>query len=352
MWTKEEAPDKKPTEEIKFNNKDDGGDGQARFRLNLEYLNADGNIGFKARLQWDNWAHERKGPEWPYAFGFGNFFEDQLTVSVGKLGASPWGTGGPEMWKELEQMDQNVGIRFEYKPYYVSGLNVGFVLNWFDGYMDGRNTDEEPIGLADILMESVLGVSYVHDYFLVRFACRLDSDVDMRGRDGVAGIEGGEIIYRLEERILNNYLEGFQIWALGHIAGIGAESESYYNFRNWMFVQYAPELFTAQLRLGYDTNANRSMLYAKPNFYWNFFNKLIVAGVLFGIGQDFGDGKVNKDAPYSFVELEPKVQINFTRNAYAAFVYNWRREYKQELASGTKPIQQNQWINLRMGITF
>ena len=355
FWRRDEQPGLVTKDEVRFHNNDDAGNFQARFRLNLDYLNQKVNLGFKVRLQWDDFGHERMGPIWPYAFGYGNFFKNNLSMSIGKLGASPWGTGGPEMWKELEQMDNNVGMRLEFTPQFYpekyGRLNVGFVLNYFDGYMDGRNTDEKPITFLDFLLESVIGASYTHKYFLARVAFRLDSDVDMRGRDGVAGIEGAEMVYRVEERIIKEYLKGFQIWMLGHLAGLGAENESYHIFKNWLFVEYAPDFCKAQIRFGYDTTGKRSIFYLKPSFGWNFLNGLLVPSVLFGIGWDFGT-KVNDASPFSFMELEPKLTINFTEGAYIVFAYNWRREYKQPLPTNSLPMAQTQWINLRMGLRF
>lgn len=353
-----------PIEKIGLGSKDDAGktivDGfpsntgssEGRFRLNMTYANEEGKMGFKTRLNWENWRRQNpKAPDFPYAFGYGDFFEDQLTISIGILGASPWGTGGPEMWKELD-VSQSGGMRVEWKPEFVPGeLNVGFVLNYFDS--PSESGGEIKLTMWEILRESVLGAAYTHEFFHVRFAYRLDSDYDQRIRTALS--DGDDLLYRVEERILDRFLPGFQIWALGFVSGVGAEKECLLT-RNWLFFQYAPDLFTAQLRVGMEAIENRTLLFLRPNFYWNFFDKLIVAGMAFQYGQDFGEGKMYEGSPYSHIEIEPKVQINFNANAYAAFVYNWRREYISEtndhIDEGIKPITQVQWFNLRFGMRF
>jgi len=329
---------------------DDAGGDQGRIRLNFTYAN--GNTGIKGRLQWDNWQSDFQAPVWPYLFGYINSFDDQLTISMGKLGASPWGTGGPEKWKELESVDSGKGgggVRTEYKPHYVPGLNIGFVLNWYDGSYD-RGINKE-VTLIDILRESVLGISYQNDYFLVRFAYRLDSDVDQRPGSFASGREGDDLIYRVEEHVIQNYLPGFQIWALGIYEGVFAEFKDCIRYINWMFVQYAPELFTAQVRLGYDVVAARSIVHIKPSYYHNFFDKLISVGASFYYAQDFGADKINTNAPYTEIQFEPMLRLNLT-NAYVVFAYNLTQKTKQPQADSKFPIDRTQTMNLRFGMSF
>ncbi len=344
-----------PTERTNAGSLDDAGSGAGRFRLNAEYAN--GDFGFKTRIQWDQWNSAPQSPLWPYAFGYGNFFGNQLTMSIGKLGASPWGTGGPEMWKELEAVANTGGIRFEIKPSVVPGLNVGFVLNGFNAGTDQYPADA-PITFLHVLEETVIGASYTHDYFHVRFAYRFDSEVDYN-RGTPSGKEGGELVYRLEERILGQYLPGFQVWALGYFYGIGAAEANKIDYQtvNWLMIEYAPDNFTAQVRLGFDQIYNRTIFYVTPSFYYNLFGKKLVFGALLKYGQDYGDGKLFAGSPYAFIEAEPKVQFNFTPNAYVAFAYIWRREYvhlsQQHIDRGiAEPIEQRQKMNLRFGIIF
>jgi len=349
FWTKTEEPNKDAYEKVSMHSQnDDAGDYEGRFRLNMDYINEAGTLGFKARVQWQDFTHERNGPEWPFAFGFGNFFDNQLTMAIGRLGGSPWGTGGPEMWKELES-PRSGGVRFEFKPAFIpeqfGKLNVGFVLNGPDSYTDAGMTRAP--NLVDVLLESVIGLSYTHDFFMVRFSYRLDSEQDVRNR-GTSGKEGDSVIYRVEERALKNLLPGAQIWAIGYIEGVGAEKETFVDHKNWLFLQYAPPNFTAQVRLGLEGSADRNILFAKPNFYYKFFDGLIEAGALFGIAQDFGT-KVYPGSPYSYMEMVPKVQVNFAPGAYAAFEYYYKLEYAYRI---DPPFKQTQWMNLRFGIYY
>jgi len=353
FWQQVEEPEKDPVIQLRMHSQnDDAGDYQGRFRLNMDYANQENTMGFRLRIQWQNWGKDDQGftiPEnWPYAYGFGNFFDNQLTMSIGKLGGSPWGTGGPEMWKELEAIGKSGGVRFEFKPAFpeeYGRLNLGFVLNGPEAYTDaGFNRDPT---LLDFLLESVIGISYVHDYFLVRFAYRLDSEQDIRNR-GTSGKEGDDIVYRVEERAIQKVLPGFQIWALGYIQGVGADDPTFIEYKNWLFIQYAPKDFAAQIRLGYDGSNDRGVFYVKPNFYYKFFEGLIEAGALFGYAQDFG-AKIYPDSPYSYLEVEPKIQINFAQGAYTAFVYNYKLEYAYRT---DPPYKQTQWMNLRFGMYF
>ena len=352
IWQKSEEIGKDPKTEVRLGNLDDSGGGQGRIRMNFSYVI--NNVGFKGRLQWDNWQNSQKAPEWPYLFAYINSFEDQLTISAGKLGSSPWGTGGPEKWKKLESMSDGSGgggVRFEYKPLFAPGLNAGIVLNWYDGSLDrGIGRD---VTLLDVLQETVFGVAYDHEYFLVHFEYRLDSEIDQRpgSANQSGGVkEGDDIIYRLEEHIIKNYLPGFSVWALGEFQGIGAVKDYLY-LDNWLFTQYQQDWGTAQIRFGYKVTKTRSSFHLKPSYYHNFFDKLLTVGASFKYENDFGEGRINKDAPYTELEFEPKLQINFS-NAYVAFTYNFKQTYKQPQKDIPKPIERFQNMNLRFGLWF
>jgi hypothetical protein len=341
-WEEKKDEDKDPVATVKFYNNDDAGTGTGRFRLNLQYEK--NNIGMKTRIQLGTLTVTE--PELTYAFGYGRFFDQQLELSIGKLGASPWGTGGPEMWEELESLVHG-GMRVEYKPSWLSGLNAGFVLNHYDSPSDAGFGGASNVTLAVILQETVLGVSYDHELFAGTFAYRLDSEGDRRDR-GTTGKEGDEMLYRLEERVLKNYLSGLKIWANGSWEGVGAESEDCIRFLNWLYGEYAPDNFTAQLRIGYDVIVNRSILHMRPSFYYHFFDKLLSAGTSFTFAQDFGEGKMYADSPFLYWFFEPQIKINFG-NMYVALVYHYGQEYKYHT---DPPKQQLQWFNLRMALTF
>jgi hypothetical protein len=217
LWSKTEdglEPLSSTTVPVSIGSKDDAGTGPGRFRINTNYFNSDIHIGFKFRLNWERWhdSNSQPYPQWSYAFGYGKFFDDQLTLSLGKMGSgsSPWGSGGPEKYKELEDVGTTGGMRFEYEPSFIPGLNVGFVLNGFNGSMEEW---KEPFTIFHILEETVVGVSYTNDYFHARAAFRFDSEVDSgRGWSGVNGKQGGELVYRLEERVIKNTCPALVYW--------------------------------------------------------------------------------------------------------------------------------------------
>jgi hypothetical protein len=340
----------------KMHSKDDAGSGQGRFRLNMDYDNGNG-FGMKVRLQIEDWGNIASLPQLEYYFGYGNFFDDQMTVSIGRLGGSPWGTGGPEMWKELEGTKLAGGMRIEWKPNFipVGNLNLGFVLNYFNGDRDQGIDARTKVSLLNILRESVIGVSYTTDWFMVRMAYRLDDFMDAIQDNKVgdsSGVGEDELVYRVEEYVIKNYLPDFKIWAMGYFFAVSRSNPDIFNSRNWLFAEYAPDMFTAQIRFGLDNVPRRTEFSLKPSFYWNFFDKLLSVGAAFTYCQDFGV-KLFDGSPYYFIEVEPKIQFNFS-SSYIAFAYNFRREYQHYYAqAGNKdPIKQTQWINLRFCIYY
>jgi hypothetical protein len=386
LSTRQEDGVRSLAEETRMNSRDDAGMGAGRFRLNLEYRKD--NIGFKFRVNWEDWGDV---PRWPYGFGYGDFFQDQLTLSIGKLGVSPWGTGERDLlWKELEAINDG-GVRFEYKPNFVPGLNVGFVLNGFDGTTPQTSLTAftENSELLEIFKETVFGVSYTNDFFHIRAAYRLDSEFDwgenaasytVEDEDGKSETlfrrkDGGQLIYRIEERALGKVLPGFQLWAVGYINGIGIEDANKSNFEmhNWLFAVYDNDYFDAGIRLGFDETMppyrdkhipplsgevkTVQYVHAKPHFYYKFFGNILNVGASFEYALDFGDTKVYEGSKYYYWEVEPRVQLNFTPNAYAAFTFALRKQYVHDDDGDFKsrrlaPIHQTQWINLRFGIIF
>jgi hypothetical protein len=354
----------------------DGDPNGNRFRLNLDYDNGK-NLGFRARLQWQEWNDA--ATKWAYAFGYGNFFNDtlaQMTISVGKLGGSPWGTGG-DLWKELEFNDKGGGMRVEWKPAWPEEwgrLNLGFVLNSFNADQD-RGTDNMTIKLtlAELIKESVIGVSYIHDdWFMVRLAYRFDSEADTSSQVEKTKEGGGkgedEMLYRVEEYALRGIVPGLRLWALGHLYALSTPNKEIQYFNNQFYVEYdPPELFgldtpfTAQFSVGNvsGTTPEGDMIaevFIRPSFYWHIspggYSKLISIGSIYKIAFDYGAGGIEGDHPYYYMELEPKLQINF-QSSYIAFVYQFRQEYKHaSLMPGIEPIVQRQWMNLRFGIYF
>jgi len=336
---------------VRFGSKDDAGDFDGRFRINMEYTSPSGIMGFKGRLNWDNFNNPpTSGPNWTYGFGWGSFLNDQLVMSLGKLGASPWGTGGPEMWRELEIIAA-AGIRFEFKPKFFEGhdINVGFVLNGTDGYTDA--SDNKDATLMDYLSETVVGASYKNKWFMARAAYRFDSPLDTGERTGGDPVdEGTKLVYRFEEYALRRLLPDLSLWALGFFEGLGSSApDQTYKTSNWVFAQYAPSNFTAQMRFGFEATYARTVIFVKPSFSYKFFNGLLSPGIELGYANDFGK-KIWPNSDYSYIELKPKLQVDFAPDAYVAFEYYYRLENKFGLPG--PPEQETQWFNLRTGIKF
>jgi hypothetical protein len=305
---------------------------QGRFRLNLQYDIA--NVGMKTRFQQTEWR-DTGIPRWDYAFAYGNFINNQLKISVGKLGDSPWAAGGPEMWQEL---DTKIGIRFEIMPALIPGLNAGFVLNDMDGQPTQAGTTQT---IADTLQESVIGANYANDYFLARVAYRLDSPIDYEA--------GDKLLYRLEERVIQKYLPGFQIWANGYWEGLRTSNAADLSGMNWLYVQYAPETFTAQVRFGLDIVDKHQTFYVRPSFYYKLFNNLINIGVAFEFAQDYGEGKIYKDSNFLRWFIEPQIKVNPNSNAYISFIYQNRNQYTE---IGKDVVTKVHLINLRSVFVF
>jgi hypothetical protein len=332
-WQSVQEGDQEAESRGYVHNNDDAGGNQGRFRLNFHYRRD--TIGVKLRFQettWDN-TQIRWPDAFPYAFAYGDFLNEQIKISSGKLGDSPWGMGGPEKWDEL---DTRIGIRTEIKPYFVSGLNVGFVLN--DWNLGGVVPKDQTLG--EVLQESVVGASYDHDYFAFRFAYRFDSTKDQYN----ASNEGAELIYRVEERALKKLVEGLQIWANGHYIGIDPEDETLFATTNWLYAQYEPEAFTAQIRLGYDTGWNRQILHVRPSFYYNVFS-FLSAGASFYYAQDYGTKYSEGSAFYAW-NVEPKVRLTLG-GTYVEMVYHYGSEYLRQDVE-----EKIHWINLRLVYTF
>jgi len=328
---------------------------QGRYRLNFQYDK--GNIGTKFRFQTTTWPQSVNDTagflSFSYAFVYGYFFDDNLKISAGLMGDSPWGAGGPETWTEL---DTTVGVRLEFMPQFIpfiapGSLNLGLVLNNFNGAVEeGAQAGVNKRTLGDLLNESVLGLSYTHDYFHVRVAYRLDSLVD-----GVT--DGSELLFRLEERAIQKYLHGFQIWANGYYRFFRTAENvpDGMDAVNWLYAQYEHDLFITQVRMGYNIKKERHTLYARPNFFFKLFNNFLQIGAAFEYAADAGDVKLDKNAPYLHWFIEPQIRLNLTSNSYIALVYRYYNDYEfynyDPSVDGCVNTQVH-WINLRAVFTF
>jgi hypothetical protein len=194
-------------------------------------------------------------------------------------------------------------------------------------------------------MESVLGLSYTHDLFLVHFAYRLDSEYDID--------VGDTMLFRLEERILQKYLPNFQIWVNGWYTNLNTGVKNNSNLINWLYVQYDPAWGTAQIRFGYDYYETLQMFYVRPSYYHKFFNNFLIVGTAFEFGQDFGEGKLDTNTPYLRWFIEPMVKLNFG-NANLALAYRYKSDYEDwnPTDSNKKVLSTTNLLNLRIAFTF
>jgi len=339
-WERLDVEGQEIKETAKMHNNDDAGGNQGRFRLNM-HLKINDFIGMKVRFQQTAWTGVQPNM-WDYAFAYGNFWKEQIRITIGKLGESPWSAGGPDIWNEL---DDQIGIRTELKFDVLKGFNFGFVLNGWNhsNYYPDKNT------IQDILMETVIGAAYTHKYFHARFSYRLDGESDIYDKQ-----EGMSMMYRLEERYFTTVLKGFSIWANGWLRGIG-ENTDVVTYMNWLYIDYSPEKFSAQIRFGYDTgqNLNQELWHSfstRVSFYYNILDFLSV-GAAFRYTSDFGAIEV-KGAPFRLIGIQPQVKFSFGSNAYISFVYDYQWDYRREATSTDPVLAQRQWFNLRTVYTF
>ena len=366
------------------NNDGDSGIGQGRLRLDFNFTYQ--NLGLRLRFQIEPNSRSMGPyyPAWSFAYAYGNLFDGQLKVSVGLLGDSPWGTGGPNLRSDPESREYLsyneisgdpyivseglMGIRFEYRPEFVPGLNLGLVLNQPDRAVTLPISEQN---FGDFLGESVIGAAYDHEYFAARLGYRFDSKADTYSN---SVNEGGRLTYRLEEKVLAAFAEGLQASMNGACFGIGGGKREDDNkgggeyFINWLYCLWDTDDFTAQFDLGlgfYKAYYNPELrpaeredyqsLEFKPAFYYKFFDNLLQVGLGLGLGLEFGDGKTYKESSYKYFTFEPQVILNLGSGAYAAVVYNltdqyaWFDEAEKE-RRGEKSIKHS--INIRAVYTF
>jgi hypothetical protein len=334
-----------------------------RFRLNFQVDH--GNIGTKFRFEAASTDISAANPpvKLSYAFAYGYFWDRQIKISAGKMGDSPWGTGGPEMWREL---DTRIGLRFELMPSFIpfiqpGQLNVGLVLNELDSGRDSvlqASSGTRGVYFEDLMRESVIGLSYYNDWFLLRTSYRFDSEAD--------GERGEKLIYRVEERALQKLVPGLQIFANGFIEGLniplspdeeaaGMDANDMIYTTDWLYIQYAPELFTAQLRAGISTlNQDEGQYYIRASFYYNLFNNLFSVGPAFEYAQDYGPNKKGIDG-YLRWYIEPMIRFNFASGSYVALVYRYQDDVETwNPTSGDNSTLKtiSNWINFRIVLTF
>jgi hypothetical protein len=320
------------------NNDDAGEPGRIRVNLNASL----GNVGMKIRFENKNFNVATSPVLFGYAFGYGNFINGQLSLSGGRLGDSPWATGGPELNLALD--DGRAGLRTEIKPNFLPGLNIGFVLNEHNNTMG----EADKTLVQNIPAETILGASYTHEFFEARFSYRLDA-VFREGSDSERGDhstnknEGMDMTYRVEEKFLRTVINGFSISANGYWHGIQGEELGSTQYENWLYVQYLPGDLNAQLRVGFDQGYKKNLLTIKPVIQYDIL-PFLTLGATFIYGRDFGEAAL--ESPYTTLAIEPLARVNFS-NMYVALVYRYTSAY-----TAVDRIRTTNWVNLQFVYTF
>jgi hypothetical protein len=348
-WESRQVGDEDPVQLMQLGNTDDAGGFNpaigarnipGRFRLNLEFKPIP-TIGFKVRFEDSTFTGRTVA--WSYSFAYGNFLDEQLKISAGKLGDSPWTTGGPELNTSVDESFGNsfAGFRTEYKPAFVPGLDVGFVLNPVSHMVDHTKYEDD---FAMFMQETVLGVAYTHDLFALRFAWRLDGP----DKDNVQGEDGHSMIYRVEEKVLRTLVPGLSVWANGFWTGLVNGDGEYQNFKNWLYIGYAEHSVDAQFRFGYevanlqDGDYLKKLMTIKPLFSYAF-TPMLSAGVTFSFAKDYGELST---VDYDSMTIEPQLKVTFNPNANVVLVYGF-----QQLPR-INAVEQAQYVNLRLVYSF
>jgi len=341
------------------NNDGDSGASGSRIRMGIS-MNTKG-LGIRTRFSQDNFSFRPNGINdttakaivaVDFAYVYASLFNSQIKVSGGLLGESPWGTGGPELKRELEYTggEPITGIRFEWKPLgALRGLNLGFVLNRQDDTVPSDAVQK----FGDLFMESIVGIAWEHKYFAFRFAYRFD-----RGIDSPAAVVVGEkFVYRFEERLLWMLLPGMSIAANGYCEGINAEGKGSGRgtpgfIQNWLYITYDPEYFIMGMNVGYRDGFvnNEQKLEFRPYFYYKVINNYLLAGLMGGLEIGYNNGKSIPDAFYNFWFVEPQIKVNVNNNFYIAAVYRYTSgAYGTETSSKD---QNTNWVNIRVNFSF
>jgi hypothetical protein len=347
-WESRQKGDDEPKQIMELGNSDGDSGGfnpatgftniPGRFRLNLEFKPIT-SIGFRVRFEDSTFTGRTIA--WAYSYAYGNFLDDQLKISAGKLGDSPWKTGGPELNTSIDETYINsfAGMRTEYKPAFIPGLNVGFVLS--PPNYNLAKTDE---GFASFISETVIGLAYAGDLFDVRFSWRFDG-ADL---DNYQDADGHSMVYRLEEKAFRQYVPGFSISANGIWEGLVDGLDKKLNLQNWLYIAFKEHNIDSELRVGYQAANNeggsihRHMLTVKPIFFYRAVSLLSV-GITVIFSKDFGD---ISQVDYDNLTVEPQIKITFNPNAYVAFVYGYQQIPRIGL------MEKADYVNLRLVYSF
>jgi hypothetical protein len=396
------------TARVRIHHNEDAGTERGRLRLDMRFIY--GNLGLRTRFTQDM-TQGAGSVIWEYAYAYGSFLDDQMMVTIGRLGESPWewGASAPRwIWvphtHELAmgihrtRLDDVFGIRIEARPAFVPGLSIGFTLNQWDhgGPPWAPEVSAEDVDIQNLLEETVFGIAYTNHAFHGRLSLRLDSDVDAaicRFNNNRRVPDGMSLMYRLEPRFISNAVPGLSVWAHGWFSGLGAEGidtdriyrvsgsdptnpefiewhghrNTMLHLRNWLYIDFTQPAFSATLRLGaHLTDMDSHVFLLRPSIFVNLLDNLQV-GLTLGYEYNFGElagqaalwpDRLPFENPHfeafnpaiHYIAAEPQVRLSFGRS-YLAFIYGFENRF-DDFGGDDLEWTQRHWWNLRFVIAF
>jgi hypothetical protein len=373
-----------------------------RIRFNFVYTK--GIIQFKWRFQLaGNGADKLEASSLsdlvPYAYALADFFDNQFRMSLGSIdGDSPWETSGDEVWANVDNVQ---GARFEFKPAFLSGLNVGMALG-------ARGSAYE---IGDYFQELVFGARYENDTIDARLGFALDGP---DGKDPDTNPDGSKLVWRLNAKFVGSAVPGLSVWLNGQVNGIGGTSKkitktttetkhtistaggttitytdtdtttvvtdntdfSRLSTDEWLYIKYDPKPWDAALRLGLHTygiadyttksgtttttvtteSVKRTMLNVKPVFNYKF-NDWLSAGLTVNAELVLGykDGtKVGGEDPALFdsITVDPKLTFTLGGGASIATAYTLKQTMANSISAGDDKGKTTNTFEIRFVYSF
>ncbi|GHT52817.1 hypothetical protein FACS1894106_2330 [Spirochaetia bacterium] len=326
---------------MRVKNTDDAsqGEGPGRVRANFTYTK--GIIQFKWRFEVDANADTftpNINDTVKFIYATGDFFDNQLHLSIGKLGGeNPFETGGDEIWTNVNE-DGSSGIKAEWKPKFLPGLDLGILFP--------AATNSKAPNIGQYLSETSLLARYNADILDLRLGFQFDGDGDgesAKNTDGTINHDletesGAKLVYRLDPK-LSRIVPGFQVWANGVFNGlpvfVDGVPESKLNTQNWLYIKYASgNLTNAQLRLGFETRGKNPVdnsvvpmtLNIRPRFGYKILDWMEVqvavnAALNLKFEEDYKVAGLYEPSAFDSLYIEPKLVFNLGGGATIAPLY-------------------------------
>ena len=238
-----------------------------RIVLNLNYTK--GPFQFRTRLRTmginntstDSFTESDLDQLFVHYYMMINLLSNQIRVSAGKIGddTAVWNSMGPQMKAHPETTH---GIKFEYRPSFIRGLNVGFV------------APARFLSAEDYLTEMYWGARFNRPNLIdIRTGILLDG----KGDDADNDQAGATAVYRINPMFLSRYVKGFSLWMNGRFRGIPTVEGTpnrYFRTEHWLYTQYASgSINVAGLHTGIETwgKADYSESWNGPNAHYKTF---------------------------------------------------------------------------------